>query len=151
MQKLGFQRGRYNSCLYYHIEKNLRTFLHGDDFATVGTRGQAKWFREAPEKRFEIKSQCAGTAALKLDRQASTGTSKGPEAHARGAGISNGPAPTATNGEETLEGTECRLLNRAVRCTPDGWEAELDQRHADLIIQEMALAGANGVITPGEN
>ena len=56
MRKLGFQRGRYNPCLYYLAERNLRTFLHGDDFATVGTREEVKWFKEALEKRFEIKS-----------------------------------------------------------------------------------------------
>merc|ERR1712023_503305 len=43
------------------------------------------------------------------------------------------------------------LLNRVLRCTPAGWEIEADQRHADLIIQELDLASAHGVITPGEN
>ena len=28
---------------------------------------------------------------------------------------------------------------------------EADQRHADLIVQELALENAHGVITPGEN
>ena len=37
MNKWGFKRGRYNPCLYFHKERNLRTFLHGGDFATVGT------------------------------------------------------------------------------------------------------------------
>ena len=55
MRKLGFQRGRYNPCLYYLVEKNLGTFLPGDDFATVGTRDGVKWFKGALEKRFEIK------------------------------------------------------------------------------------------------
>ena len=151
MRKLGFQRGKYNPCLYYLAEKNLKTFLHGDDFATVGTRAGVKWFKEALEKRFEIKSQCVGTAALKLDRKVSVGVPpSGQPAHPRGAGASNGPDPTVTNGEEAVEGTECRLLNRVVRCTAEGWEVEPDQRHADLVVQELALTGANGVTTPGE-
>ena len=54
MRKLGFQRGRYNPCLYYHAGRNLKTFLHGDDFATVGDREGVKWLKEALEKRFEI-------------------------------------------------------------------------------------------------
>ena len=33
----------------------------------------------------------------------------------------------------------------------DGWEVEPDQRHVDLIVQELELTGANGVITPGDN
>ena len=42
MHKLGFKRGQYNPCLYYHPQRNLRTFLHGDDFATVGTRSEVQ-------------------------------------------------------------------------------------------------------------
>ena len=42
LKKQWFQRGVYNPCLYYHRERNLRTFLHGDDFATVGTRKEVK-------------------------------------------------------------------------------------------------------------
>ena len=50
-----------------------------------------------------------------------------------------------------VEGSECRLLNRVVRCTQDGWGIEPDQRHADLLVQALELKGANGVTTPGEN
>ena len=38
MVRIGFTRGKYNPCLYFHPQRNLRTFLHGDDFATVGTQ-----------------------------------------------------------------------------------------------------------------
>ena len=50
MRKIGFQRGRYNPCLYYHEARNLRTSLHGDDFAAVGTRDEVNWFRQSLEK-----------------------------------------------------------------------------------------------------
>ena len=66
-------------------------------------------------------------------------------------GSPSAPAPTATNGETMVEGSESRLLNRVVRCTQNGWEVEPDQRHADLIVHELDLKGANGVTTPGEN
>ena len=49
------------------------------------------------------------------------------------------------------EGAEGILLNRVLRCTPEGWEVEADQRHADLIVHELALEKAHGVISPGEN
>ena len=68
-----------------------------------------------------------------------------------GVGASIGPAATTANGEEMREGSEGRLLNRVLRCTPTGWEVEADQRHDDLIVQELALEDARGVITPGEN
>ena len=50
-----------------------------------------------------------------------------------------------------VEGSECRLLNRVVRYTQNGWEVEPDQRHADLLVQALDLKGANGVTPPGEN
>ena len=48
------------------------------------------------------------------------------------------------------EGAEGRLLNRVLRCTHKGWEIKPDQRHVDLIIQDLDLGKANEVITPGE-
>ena len=46
---------------------------------------------------------------------------------------------TKTVGKKEEEGEvkETRILNRIVRVTKDGWEYEVEQRHADLIIQEM--------------
>ena len=41
-------------------------------------------------------------------------------------------------------------MNRLIHCTQDGWAMEADQRHADLIIKDLDLAGSNEVITPGE-
>ena len=43
MRKVGFRRGRYNPCLYDQEARKLKTFLHGDDFATVGTREEVAW------------------------------------------------------------------------------------------------------------
>ena len=77
MRKLGFRRGRYNPCLYHHAERNLQTFLHGDDFATVGSRVGTKWFKEALEKRFEIKSQCVGPVALGVGGKSVASASNG--------------------------------------------------------------------------
>ena len=96
MQRLGFERARYNPCLYYHRQRNLRTFLHGDDFATVGTRDGVQWFKTAFEKRFEIKTQCVGPGAV-------AGGWKKVE------GTATGFAPTSTHGEVMKEGSEGRL------------------------------------------
>ena len=112
--------------------------MHGDDFATVGTRSGIKWFKNALEKIFEIKTQCIGPGAVLINGNVVAATS-------------TGPAPTTANGEEMKQGVEGRLLNRVLRCTAAGWEVEADQRHADLIVHELALERAHGVITPGEN
>ena len=49
------------------------------------------------------------------------------------------------------EDREARVLNRIIRVTPEGWEYEPDQRHADILIQAMNLSGAKGVKAPGED
>jgi len=61
MKKWGFSRGRYNPCLYHHEGWHLRVFLHGDDFASVGTREAVKKFKEKMEARFEIKTKIIGS------------------------------------------------------------------------------------------
>ena len=119
-------------------ERNLRTLLRGNNFATVGTRDQVAWFKASLQKRFESNTQSVGPCAMKLGGHVGPGTA-------------TGPAPTVADGEAMVEGTEGRLLNRVIRCTQQGWEVEADQRHADLIVQELDLAKAHGVITPGDN
>ena len=34
---------------------------------------------------------------------------------------------------------EARVLNRTIRITEQGWEYEPDQRHAELIVEELGL------------
>ena len=100
------------------------------------------WLKKVLESRFEIKIQCIGSNGV-------------PHAKTGGAGTGPGPAPLvdAWRGEslDMKEESECRILNRVVRCTHDGWEIQPDQRHADLIVQELQLGSANKVITPGEH
>ena len=46
---------------------------------------------------------------------------------------------------------EGRALNIVLRITEDGWEYEPDQRHAELIIEDMHLKDANPVTTQGQD
>ena len=103
----------------------------------MGTREQVAWFRASLENKFEINTQSVGHGAVGIPGCRVTGSS-------------TAPAPTSTNGEPLVEGAEGRVLNRVIRCTQKSWEVEPDQRHADLIIQELELDKANAVITPGE-
>ena len=57
----GFDRGQFNLCLYTHTARRVQVFLHGDDFASVGSRVALKWFRQQLESRFEIKTSVIGT------------------------------------------------------------------------------------------
>ena len=61
MRQWGFSRGHYNPCLFIHATQHVQVFLHGDDFASVGSRASLQWFRERLEGRFEIKTSVIGT------------------------------------------------------------------------------------------
>ena len=83
-----------------------------------------KCFGGCRQKRFEVKTHVVS---------APDGRDKSGE----GAASPPGSEPTIKNGEPSAEGTEGRLLNRVARCTAQGWQVELDQRHADLIVQAV--------------
>ena len=44
---------------------------------------------------------------------------------------------------------EARILNRIVRATRDGWEYECDQRHVEIILEQLELKDARPLGTPG--
>ena len=58
---------------------------------------------------------------------------------------------TTTVGANAHDGEvrEARILNRVIRNTPEGWEYEADQRHADLIIQEIGASCKGTLSHPG--
>ena len=58
-------------------------------------------------------------------------------------------ATVVGNGDDEVR--EARLLGRLVRWTEQGWEAEADLRHAQLLVQGMKLETAKGVKSPGED
>ena len=60
MSRLGFAQSRYSPSVYWHQSKDLKTLVHGDDFITSGSREHTKWFKEALESRFEIKTKVIG-------------------------------------------------------------------------------------------
>ena len=112
MKNLGFDRGQYNPCLYTSTEKSAQVFLHGDDFASVGSRAALKWSLQKLESRFEIKTSVIGTGVGEV--------------------------------------REARVLNRILRITELGWEYEPDQRHAEMIVEQLGLKDAKAVETPTE-
>ena len=60
MKGVGFRPGRYNPCTYFHPTMKLKTFVHGDDFVTTGSRQQCDVFKAKLETRFEIKTKLLG-------------------------------------------------------------------------------------------
>ena len=111
---IGFRRGRSNPCVYTHKKRNLRTLVHGDDYATVGSLEGLRWLQKELEAAFEIETVIAG--------------------HSNNEGVVR----------------EAKILNRIIRAVPAGWEYESDQRHAEIILEELQMGeGTRPLGTPG--
>ena len=109
---IGFRRGKSNPCVYYNKERKLRTLVHGDDYASVGSLANLRWLKGQLEATFEMKSVICG------------------------------------HSDETDVVREAKILNRIIRASPEGWEYECDQRHAEIMIEAMGLEGTKKVTTP---
>ena len=52
---VGFSSCAITPCMLYHVGKNLRVVIHGDDFTVLGTHEDLMWFRQRIRERFEVK------------------------------------------------------------------------------------------------
>ena len=41
--------------MFYHVERNIRTVIHGDDFTLLGFEKDLMWFRTMISKKFQVK------------------------------------------------------------------------------------------------
>ena len=55
MTILGFAQGMFSPCLYWHVVHKIRTWVHGDDFASLVPRSQAQWFIEELGRHMIVK------------------------------------------------------------------------------------------------
>ena len=55
LEALGFSRGMANPCCFYHSSRDIAVVVHGDDFTTLATLDNIKWFESNLAKSFEIK------------------------------------------------------------------------------------------------
>ena len=58
MEKLDYNIGVFNPCLYKHPVKDVSVLRHGDDFATLATRTQIVEFKEDLSKHFTRETHC---------------------------------------------------------------------------------------------
>lgn len=54
-------------------------------------------------------------------------------------------------GDRADEEKEVRVLGRVIRFTDKGWEYEADQRHAEIIVNDLDMKNANPVASAGED
>ena len=45
MEEMGFKKGTASPCTFWHARREVRTVVHGDDFATLGFGEQLDWFK----------------------------------------------------------------------------------------------------------
>ena len=110
--KMGFTQGKTSPCVFHHVQKGIRTYVHGDDYVSTGLPHELQWMKTELEKRYQVKTQMLG-----------------PESHHQ---------------------QEIKILNRILQWKGEsGIVYEADPRHAELIIEQLHLADAKSVATPG--
>ena len=60
MVHAGFKRGLASPCTFYHPTRQIRTYIHGDDYVPVGKGEQLEWLKATLEKKCGIKTQILG-------------------------------------------------------------------------------------------
>ena len=49
--------------MFYHVSRGIRTLVHGDDYASVGSLSELLWLRSQLDNRFEMKTVLVGHSA----------------------------------------------------------------------------------------
>lgn len=137
MKQQGFEQSKYNPCTYRHVGRRISVLVHGDDFVATGSRKNLLEFRAALSRRFEIKSTLVGPPREPTKEELGWGEKK--------------KMKWADQEDEPPVVQEARILNRVIRVGKEGWEYEADQRHRDLIIEQLGLKEARSVAAPGVN
>ena len=112
----GHHVGKSCPAVFYNKEEDVRTFVHGDDFAALGDEEALDNLDKLLSSRYELK------------RVGTLGT-----------------------GQNCVR--EISFLNKIVRLIEDDngelcFEVEADQRHAEIILQEMGPTSGKEVDTP---
>ena len=123
MEKLDYNIGVFNPCLYKHLVKDVCVLKHGDDFSTLATRTQIAEFKEDLSKHLLLKH----IATL-------------------------GPRPQLLDVcEVRFLNRVIRWVVPPFGKAPERIEIEADPRHSELLIKSSGLqTNSKGVNTPGE-
>ena len=60
LESIGFKRGVGHPAVIYHSGREIKTLVHGDDFAVTGTTLQLKWLRDKVKNKYDIKMDILG-------------------------------------------------------------------------------------------
>ena len=56
----GFEQGKASPCVFFHRDRSIRTFVHGDDYVSTAKLAQLKWLKSKLEEKYQIKTQWLG-------------------------------------------------------------------------------------------
>ena len=56
----GFSRNRASTCIFHHVEKDIKLKVHGDDFVSTADEDDLKWLQGIFESKFEISTTTIG-------------------------------------------------------------------------------------------
>ena len=45
LTSIGLKKGKSNPCVYYNKFRGIRTLVHGDDYASVGSIANLRWLK----------------------------------------------------------------------------------------------------------
>ena len=57
---IGFTQGRASLCVFFHEQRGIRTFVHGDDYVSAAMPKQLEWLKAQLEGKYQIKTQWFG-------------------------------------------------------------------------------------------
>ena len=60
MVSFGIEQGKASPCTFFHNDRNIRTYIHGDDFVSVASDDNLKWLKQQIERKYELKTQVLG-------------------------------------------------------------------------------------------
>ena len=58
--KMGFIQGIASPCTFFHPTRHIRTYVHGDDYVSIGLPANLNWMREELQKKYQVKTQVLG-------------------------------------------------------------------------------------------
>ena len=58
--RVGFKQGLATPCVFYHESRAIRTYVHGDDYVSTGTKEDLLWLKTELEKKYQVKTQFLG-------------------------------------------------------------------------------------------
>ena len=60
LTNIGFQQGQATPCVFYHPDRGIRTYIHGDDYVSTGKPQDFKWMKMQLESKYTVKTETLG-------------------------------------------------------------------------------------------